>query len=120
MANKSNSILSKLLVAMKKLSIEVNDQEICKKLELLISTTKEEINPNTIKSLFDDPLNFDSHDIPEPFSQYVRHFVYMIRRNNKLGVNLYDAPVIATIPGKKRVSEVKAPQKTAAKKKKTS
>ena len=116
MANKSNNALNRLLVTMKKLSVEVNDQEICKKLEVLISTTKEEVNPLVIKELFDHPETFDSNVVPEPFCQYVRHFTYMIRRNEKLGVNLYDN---SQLPEKKKTPSAKpVVKKKAAKKKK--
>lgn len=118
MANKSaGGALNKLLSSMKKLSIEVNDQEICKKLELLISTTKEEINPNLIKNLFEDPLNFNSNDIQEPFCQYVRHFTYMIKRNEKLGINQYDSSTMLPIKEKQQVAKKSVKKSVPVKKK---
>lgn len=117
MVNKSaGGVLNKLLTSMKKLSIEVNDQEICKKLELLISTTKEEINSNLIKNLFEDPLNFNPNDIQEPFCQYVRHFTYMIKRNKKLGINQYDSSTLLSM--KEKQAAKKNVQKSVPVKKK--
>ena len=83
---KSVASLNRLLSSMKKMSMDINDQEICKKLEILIATNKDEVNSISINQLLLDPLGSDASDIQEPFCQYARHFVYMIKRNNKHGV----------------------------------
>lgn len=69
---------------MKKLIREVNDKEICNKLEILASSEKEDIPANLIKSLLDSPLTFDTNKIQEPYVQYVRHFIYMVKREKRL------------------------------------
>lgn len=80
---------SKLLEAMKKLSIDVNDREICKKLDTLMVTSKDDLNLASIKSLLQSPLDFDPREIPDPYTQYVKHFIYMVRRNEKMGIQKY-------------------------------
>lgn len=80
---------SKLLEAMKKLSIDVNDREICKKLDTLMVTSKDDLNLTSIKNLLQSPLDFDPREIPDPYTQYVKHFIYMVRRNEKMGVQKY-------------------------------
>jgi len=87
---------------MKKLSIEVNDHEICKKLEILISTSKEDVNLAPMKALFENPASFDPRTVPEPFNQYVRHFMYMVKRNQKLGENVYEFSESSARPSKKK------------------
>ena len=81
---------NKLIEAMRKLSLDVNDREICKKLETLMLTSKEDLNLSGVKSLLDSPLEFDPKDIPDPYTQYVKHFIYMVKRNEKLGIQKYE------------------------------
>lgn len=77
---------SRLIEAMRKLSLDVNDREICKKLETLMVTSKDDLNISGIKNLLEAPMDFDPKDIPDPYTQYVKHFIYMVKRNDKLGV----------------------------------
>jgi hypothetical protein len=91
----SNKVaFTKFLDAMRKLSTEVNDQEICKRFETLMLTSKEDLNPNSVKTLLMDPLSFDPKEIPEPYTMYVKHFIYMVRRNERSGVkkHVYEPP----------------------------
>jgi hypothetical protein len=83
---------SKLLDAMRKLSIDVNDREICKKLETLMLTSKDDLNIISIKQLLQTPSDFDPKDVPDPYTQYVKHFIYMVKRNDKMGsqVHVYE------------------------------
>ncbi|MCG9875150.1 MAG: hypothetical protein MH321_10225 [Leptospiraceae bacterium] len=86
MASKPKRIaFSKLLNAMRRLSIEVNDNEICKRLEVLLLTSKEDLPMSLIKTLIESPLEFEPKDIQEPYTQYVRHFIYMVKRNERMG-----------------------------------
>jgi hypothetical protein len=86
MASKPKRLaFNKLLNAMRKLSVEVNDYEICKRLEVLMVTSKEDLSMSTIKQLVDEPLAFEPKEVPEPYTQYVRHFVYMVKRNERQG-----------------------------------
>ncbi len=82
--SKSNQGIQKLLSAMRKLIREVNDKEICNKLEILASSEKEDIPANIIKNLLDSPLTFDTSKIQEPYVQYVRHYIYMVKREKRL------------------------------------
>lgn len=85
--SKNNQGVQKLLNSMKKLIREVNDKEICNKLEILVSSEKDDINPNLIDELLHDPLSFDPAKIPEPYSQYVKHFIYMVKREARISRN---------------------------------
>ncbi|MBM9499814.1 hypothetical protein JWG44_06060 [Leptospira sp. 201903071] len=94
MASKvKRSSFQKLLNAMKKMSLEVNDYEICKRLETIMMTSKEDLSQVVVKSLLDNPTDFDPKTLPEPYGQYIRHFVYMVKRNRKQGIDTnFDAP----------------------------
>ncbi|TGK20186.1 hypothetical protein EHO61_06740 [Leptospira fluminis] len=85
----------KLLNAMKKLTMEVNDNEILRRLETLMATSKEDLNQAVVRSLLENPLEFDPKSVPEPYAQYVRHFVYMVKRNKKKGLDVtFDADAL--------------------------
>lgn len=71
---------------MKSLNNEVNDQEICRRLETLMLTSKDDLNLSVVNHLLDNPLEFDPKEIPEPYTMYVKHFIYMVKRNEKLGI----------------------------------
>lgn len=74
---------------MRKLSVDVNDREICKKLDTLMVTSKDDLNLASIKALLQSPLDFDPKEIPDPYTQYVKHFIYMVKRNEKMGIQKY-------------------------------
>ena len=74
---------------MRRLSIDVNDREICKKLETLMLTSKDDLNVGVIKTLLQTPMEFDPRDVPDPYTQYVKHFIYMVKRNEKAGTQLH-------------------------------
>ncbi|MGV3664627.1 MAG: phosphatidylinositol phospholipase [Leptospira bouyouniensis] len=78
----------KFLNAMRKLSSEVNDSEICKRLEILMATSKDDLPVAHVNQLLQDPKNFDPKTIPEPYTQYVRHFIYMVKRNGRIPTDL--------------------------------
>ena len=71
---------------MQVLSNEVNDREICKRLETLMLTSKDDLSLSAVNHLLDSPMEFDPKEIPEPYTMYVKHFIYMVKRNDKLGV----------------------------------
>ncbi|MBM9547523.1 hypothetical protein JWG40_10890 [Leptospira sp. 201903074] len=78
----------KFLNAMRKLSTEVNDSEICKRLEILMATSKDDLPVAVVNQLLQDPKNFDPKSIHEPYTQYVRHFIYMAKRNGRVPSDL--------------------------------
>ncbi|MCE9500436.1 MAG: hypothetical protein K8R21_08055 [Leptospira sp.] len=95
---------------MKKLTVEVNDQEICRRLETLMVTSKEDLNLSSVKLLLEKPLDFDPKDIPEPYTQNIRHFIYMVKRNEKQGTNKHQFNE-GEAPARERA--VAKPRKTA-------
>ncbi|TGL55633.1 hypothetical protein EHQ59_04285 [Leptospira kemamanensis] len=74
----------KFLNAMRKLSTEVNDSEICKRLEILMATSKDDLPLALVNQLLQEPRDFDPKAIHEPYTQYVRHFIYMVKRNGRI------------------------------------
>ena len=82
----SKQAFNKLLESMKGLCNEVNDQEICRRLETLMHTSKDDLSQFSVSQLLENPLDFDPREIPEPYTMYVKHFIYMVKRNEKLGL----------------------------------
>lgn len=113
--NKNNQGIQKLLSAMKKLIREVNDKEICNKLEILVSSEKEDIPANLIKDLLESPLTFDPTKIQEPYVQYVRHYIYMVKREKRLA----EKKQAQQIEKKEKRKKTSKEEKTKPAKKKT-
>ncbi len=80
---KANPGIGRLLAAMRKMVVEVNDQEICRRLEILQNSEKEDLAPSLMKRLLEDPEDFDAREVPEPYTQYVKHYLYMVKRDSR-------------------------------------
>ena len=52
-------------------------------------TSKDDLNVSIIKTLLQTPMVFDPRDVPDPYTQYVKHFIYMVKRNEKAGNQLH-------------------------------
>ncbi len=78
--------IGKLLSMMRKMTLEVNDSEVCRKLEILMNSEKEDFSPQLIRRIEDLPSDFDPREVPEPYTQYVRHYLYMVRRARREGL----------------------------------
>ena len=98
----NKAAFSKLIEAMRSLSNEVNDQEICRRLETLMLTSKDDLNLSIVNHLLDNPMEFDPKEIPEPYTMYVKHFIYMVKRNEKLGISSRFQSVSETKASKKK------------------
>ena len=80
---KSNSGVGRLLAAMKRHINEVNDQEICRRLEILMASEKSDLPQTMIRPMLDEPASFDPKRVPEPYTQYVKHYLYMVKRADR-------------------------------------
>lgn len=102
---------------MKKMSLEINDYEICRRLETIMMTSKEDLSQVVVKSLLDNPLDFDPKTLPEPYGQYIRHFIYMVKRNKKQGIDTnFDTPTNSKSSEKQTLPPVGDSVKTPPKK----
>ena len=76
--------ISKLLTAMRKMIREVNDQEICRRLEILINSEKDDLPAQIGRLLMESPDDVDpTSQVPEPYTQYVKHYLYMVKREDR-------------------------------------
>ena len=112
--------IGRLLSAMKKNIREVNDQEICRRLEILMHSEKEDMNIGLVKRILESsPYELDPKEVPEPFSQYVKHYFYMLSREARIMQKEGIVPKLGEASGRKKNSSKKASARaggTAAKK----
>ena len=102
--------IGKLLSAMKKNIREVNDQEVCRRLEILMHSEKEDMNIGLVKKLLESPpYEIDPKDVPEPFSQYVKHYYYMLKREERIKLKEGDVPKLSSTAVRKKISTVTRP-----------
>ncbi|HON16828.1 MAG TPA: hypothetical protein PKX79_00750 [Spirochaetota bacterium] len=80
-AKKTN--LMKLYNHMNKLSIDAVDNEVLKRFKMLIDACEEDVPKNDIDQLMGDPKGTDTSIFPEGLQPYIKHYVFMTKRNLK-------------------------------------
>lgn len=110
MARKSPGV-ARFLSAMRKHMQEVNDHEICRRLEIIMQSEKEDFAPHLVKRLLDAPLDFDPDEVKDPYIQYVRHYIYMVKRSvrDKEKRSIANEATAANRGGAQKVSKKKGP-----------
>ena len=100
--------IGKLLSAMKKNIREVNDQEVCRRLEILMHSEKEDMNSTLVKRLLESsPYEIDPKEVPEPFSQYVKHYYYMLKREERIKQKEGDVPKLSSNTSRKKTPSMR-------------
>ena len=105
---KANPGIGRLLAAMRKMVVEVNDQEICRRLEILQNSEKEDLAPSLMKRLLESPGDFDAREVPEPYTQYVKHYLYMVKRDGREKARERSTDAAAGATRKKKTTRKKA------------
>ncbi len=80
---KKKTNLSRLYVTMNKLVIDAVDNEIMKRFKLLIDASEEDLPKIEIDSLIKSPESSDSSLFPEGLQPYIKHYLFMTKRNRK-------------------------------------
>ncbi|MCR9144686.1 MAG: hypothetical protein NXI24_20780 [bacterium] len=101
---------------MRKMIVEVNDQEICRRLEILQNSEKEDLAPSLMKRLLESPEDFDAREVPEPYTQYVKHYLYMVKRDSREKARDRDGGDAPTPTRRKKSAAGKSAGRTAARK----
>lgn len=73
--------LTRLYNHMNKLSSDAVDNEIMKRFKILIDTCEEDLPKIHIDTLISEPKAADTSVFPEGLLPYVKHFIYMVKRN---------------------------------------
>lgn len=48
-----------------------------------MASEKQDLALATIRSLLESPATFDPRSVPEPYTQYVKHYLYMVKREGR-------------------------------------
>ena len=76
--------LTKLYNHMNKMSHDAVDSEVMKKFKVLIDSAEEDLPKIVIDSLISDPKASDTSVFPEGLQPYVKHFIFMKKRDKNL------------------------------------
>jgi len=79
--NVKKTNLTKLYNHMNKMSHDAVDSEVLKKFKVLIDSAEEDLPKVVIDSLISDPKASDASIFPEGLQPYVKHFIFMKKRN---------------------------------------
>ncbi|MFA5518754.1 MAG: hypothetical protein WDA74_05800 [Spirochaetota bacterium] len=81
-ARKTN--LLRLYNRMTKLTSDAVDNEIVKRFKILIDASEEDLPKIEIDTLLNDHNNIDTHAFPEGLQPYVKHYIFMVKRENNI------------------------------------
>lgn len=82
--NVKKTNLTKLYNHMHKMSIDAVDSEVIKRFKILIDACEEDLLKANIDTLIAEPKSADTSIFPEGFQPYVKHYVFMIKRDKNL------------------------------------
>ena len=66
---------------MHKMSVDAVDTEVIKRFKILIDACEEDLPKAIIDSLIIDPKGSDTSVFPEGLQPYVKHFIFMVKRD---------------------------------------
>lgn len=76
--------LLRLYNRMTKLSSDAVDNEIVKRFKILVDASEEDLPKIEIDALLNNLSNIDTHTFPEGLQPYVKHYVFMVKRENNM------------------------------------
>ena len=79
--NVKKTNLTKLYNHMHKMSIDAVDSEVIKRFKVLIDACEEDLPKAIIDGLIAEPKGADTSVFPEGLQPYVKHYVFMIKRD---------------------------------------
>ncbi len=80
---KKNQNLLKLYTEMNKLSTDAVDREVTKRFRTIIDTLEEDITKASLSAILKDPLNAETDQFPESLQPYIKHYVFLSKRDIK-------------------------------------
>jgi hypothetical protein len=81
--SKKKTNLSRLCVEMNKLTRDAVDKEVTKRFRILIETTEEDITKVSLNQILKDPKDVDLSIFHESLQPYIKHYLFMAKRNKK-------------------------------------
>ena len=80
---KKNANLARLCTEMNGLAADAVDKEIIKRFKTMIDTTDEDITKTSLGLILKDPKSVDLNTFHEGLQPYVKHYLFMSKRNKK-------------------------------------
>jgi len=81
---KRKTNLLKLCTAMNKLAMDAVDKEVVKRFKTVIDSATEDITKSLADQVINNSDELQINIIPEMFHPYVKHFLFMKKRNSKI------------------------------------
>lgn len=78
--NVKKTNLTRLYTHMHKMSIDAVDSEVIKRFKVLIDACEEDLPRVVIDTLINDSKGSDSSVFPEGLQPYVKHYIFMVKR----------------------------------------
>jgi len=78
--SKRKSNLSKLCTEMNKMTFDAVDREIIKRFKIIIDTSEEDIAKTSMLSIIQEPKSVDLHSYHESLQPYIKHYLFMLKR----------------------------------------
>ncbi|MFW5808409.1 MAG: hypothetical protein ACOC2H_03150 [Spirochaetota bacterium] len=75
--------LTRLYTTMNKMTQDAVDKEIVKRFKILIDTSDEDLPKVRIDEILKDPGNTDVSQFHESLQPYIRHYLFMNKRQSK-------------------------------------
>ena len=82
--NTKKTNLTRLYNQMHKMSLDAVDNEIIKRFKVLIDASEEDVPKTDIDQLISDPKSADTSIFPEGLQPYVKHYVFMTKRDKSV------------------------------------
>jgi hypothetical protein len=79
--NVKKTNLTKLYNHMHKMSLDAVDSEVIKRFKVLIDACEEDLPKAVIDTLISEPKGTDTSVFPEGFQPYVKHYIFMVKRD---------------------------------------
>ena len=80
---KKNANLSKLCTEMSKITVDAVDKEVIKRFKTMIDTSEEDITKTSLNLIMKEPKNVDLNNFHEGLQPYIKHYLFMSKRNKK-------------------------------------
>jgi len=75
--------LLKIYSEMNKLTVDAVDKEVLKRFKIIIDTCEEDITKVNMRLVLKDPKNVNIHVFHESVQPYIKHFIFLMKRNQK-------------------------------------
>lgn len=75
--------LARLYTAMNKMSEDAVDKEILKRFKILIDSCDQDITKLSVDMVFKDPSAVNINDFHEGLQPYIRHYIFLVKKNTK-------------------------------------